>query len=122
MKTKLLGILLIGFASIKPVLAFVEVKDSSNTQILIQDTIPFQEDNNFKHGQNEENDQVSKEKNGDTTFITLGKKRIKIFEENGETSVKLTTTAKDQNKIMEMIGKSRNGNILRVIGPVLNLD
>lgn len=36
---------------------------------------------------------------GDTTYITLGKKRIKIFEEDGETNVKIEE--KDKNPICE---------------------
>lgn len=34
-------------------------------------------------------------KRGDTTYVTLGKKRIKIFEEEGETSVKIEETDKE---------------------------
>jgi hypothetical protein len=89
MKTILIGLLLIVFSGLKPVWAFIEVKDSLNPEISIHDSITFQDENNYDRLKNKEDNHVIKEKNGDTTYITLGKKRIKIFEEDGETSVKI---------------------------------
>jgi hypothetical protein len=43
----------------------------------------------------DENLEPIKVQKGDTTFITLGKKRIKIYEENGETSVKIEEKNKE---------------------------
>jgi hypothetical protein len=53
------------------------------------DSLNVEEEKSIEHNDDEESDVPIKVEKDDTTFITLGKKRIKIFEEDGETSVKI---------------------------------
>jgi len=101
MKTKLIFSLFIVFASLKSVLAYIEINDSINRVIPLPDSNSFQNGNNYYQGKSEESDHVLKEQKGDTTYITLGKKRIKIFEENGETSVKIDEPCKTKKQEFE---------------------
>jgi hypothetical protein len=101
MKTKLIFLTLIVFTSIKTVSAYIEVKDSLNPEISLSDSITSVEKQDYSYSTDkEDNDHVTKEQNGDTTFITMGKKKIKIFEENGETSVRI----EDQDKCVKQYG------------------
>jgi hypothetical protein len=98
MKTKLICLSIFLFVSIKTVLAFAEVQDSINSELSIHSSDSIPDTINYGKGEIEENNSIIKEQIGDTTFITLGKKRIKIFEENGDTSVKIEEKDKKEKQ------------------------
>jgi hypothetical protein len=103
MSTRWKFLILIGFVIINSASAYYDVKDSldidnheSNNKSSFQtvDTLI-----SISNGQ--DTTQVIKEQKGDTTYITLGKKRIKIYEENGETSVKIDEKGKKEKQDFE---------------------
>jgi hypothetical protein len=100
MKTIFISLLILMFETTPSFCAYMEPIDSLNTEIPANDSMSVKSNDNYNNSMDEENEFIFKEQKGDTTYITLGKKRIKIFEEDGETSVKIEE--QDKNKMHDI--------------------